>query len=149
MKYRIKNPDIEKAVRGLFVTQEAFEKQLNAWSEYHFKYYSNYSCIKIVANSAESITGYACELYVATSDVEEVVEYDPKVWNDYSKVKPPKEGWYRVEHDCKDEVIHRAMYWDGENWLDQEMVFKRQTGWIKIEKGNPRFKPWDNEESEE
>ena len=149
MKYRIKNLEIEKAVRGLFTTQEAFEKQLNAWSEYHFKYYSNYSCIKIVANSAESITGYACELYVATSDVEEVVEYDPKVWNKYPKVKPPKEGWYRVEHDYQDEDIHRAMYWDGENWLDQEMVFKGQTGWIKIEKNNPRFKPWDDEEGEE
>ena len=149
MKYRIKNPEVEKAVRGLFVTQEAFEKQLNAWSEYHFKYYPDYICIKIVASSAESITGYACELYVATSDVEEVVEYDPKVWNPYPQVTPPKEGWYRVEHDYQDDVIHRAMYWDGENWLDQKMISKRQEGWIILDKGNPRFKPWDDEGSEE
>lgn len=149
MKYRIKNPEVEKAVRGFFTTQEAFEKELNAWSEHHFKYHAYLSQLKIEANSAESITGCTCALYVATSDVEEVVEYDPKVWNEYPKVTPPKEGWYRVEHDYQDEVIHRAMYWDGEYWLDQEMVFKRQTGGIMLEKGNPRFKPWDDEEIKE
>ena len=94
--YRIKNPDIEKAVRGLFKTQEAFEKELNHWSEHHFKYHAYLSYIKIEANSAESITGFTCELYVATSDIEEVVEYDPAVWNEYPKVKPPKEGNYLV-----------------------------------------------------
>ena len=114
-KYRIKNEAVEKAVRGLFVTQEAFEKQLNAWSEYHFKYYSNYSCIKIVANSAESITGYACELYVATSDIEEVVEYDPNGWNEMS-VKPPANGQYLVY--CKSDKSFSIWRKDGDLWVN-------------------------------
>lgn len=141
MKYRIKNPEVEKAVRGLFKTQEDFEKQLNAWSEYHFKYYSSYSRIKIVAISAESITGYACELYVATSDIEEVVEYDPKVWNEYPKVTPPKEGWYRIQYEVEDVGnVRRVIYWNGKEW---------ETHCSFIEKFAFGFKPWDDEESEE
>ena len=140
MKYRIKNEAIEKAVRGLFKTQEAFEKQLNAWSEYHFKYYHTYSCIKIVANSAESITGYACELYVATSDVEEVVDYDPKKWNEYSKVKPPENVWMRCEMHTIDSIRKvGAIFQDGE-WRNHEGCSYRTSGWYCV-----RFKPWDDE----
>lgn len=141
MKYRIKNPEVEKAVRGMFTTQEAFEKELNAWSEHHFKYHPDYSQLKIEANSAESITGYTCELYVATSDVEEVIEYDPKVWNEYPKVTPPKEGWYRIHFEIEDVGYARhVFYWNGKGWeTNRPFVGRFAFG----------FKPWDDEESEE
>lgn len=137
MKYRIKNLEIEKAVRGLFKTQEAFEKELNHWSEHHFKYHPYYSCIKIEANSAESITGFTCELYVATSDIEEVVEYDPKRWNEYPKVTPPKEGWYRIQYEVECVgYVRRVVYWNGKEW---------ETHHHFVEKFAFRFKPWDDE----
>lgn len=136
-KYRIKNEAVEKAVRGLFKTQEAFEKQLNAWSEYHFKYYSNYSCIKIVANSAESITGYACELYVATSDVEEIIEYDPRKWNPYPQVTPPKDDYYRVQMTLPNFEVKRFML----EWLDGKWRVNHL-----YEHRELLFKPWDDEE---
>ncbi len=140
MKYRIKNPDIEKAIRGLFVTQEAFEKQLNAWSEYHFKYYPDYSCIKIVANSAESITWYSCELYVATSDVEEVFEYNSKVWNPYPQVTPPKDDYYRVQMTLPNFEVKRFMLeWRDGKWRVNHLYEHREL----------LFKPWDDDESEE
>lgn len=118
MKYRIKNPEVEQAVRGLFKTQEAFEKELNHWSEHHFKYHPYYSCIKIEANSAESITGFTCELYVAASDIEEVVEYDPNGWNEMS-VLPPNDGQFLVY--CKSEkwfsIWNRYEdHWRNGNW---------------------------------
>ena len=140
-KYRIKNEAIEKSVCGLFATREAFEKQLNAWSEYHFNYYSNYSCIKIVVNSADSITGYACELYVATSDVEELIEYNPRVWNEYPKVTPPKKGWYRIQYEVEDVgYVRRVVYWNGKEW---------ETHHSFVEKLAFGFKPWDDEEGKE
>lgn len=146
-KYRIKDEAIEKAVRELFKTEEIYQSVLNDTCDKHFRDY--FRGIVIEGNSTQTKMGFRFSIGIAKMLIEEVVEYDPKKWNEYPKVTPPKEGWYRVEHDYQDEVIHRAMYWDGENWLDQEMVFKRQTGWIKIEKGNPRFKPWDDEGDEE
>lgn len=142
-KYRIKNEAIEKAVRGLFKTQEAFEKELNHWSEHHFKYHPYYSCIKIEANSAESITGFTCELYVATSDIEEVVEYNPKTWNDISKVKPPKQGLYRVEwRDAQGVCRKYDVHWfDGHHFM---AAFESMHGPLTA-----FFKPWDDEEIKE
>lgn len=146
MKYRIKTPEVENAVRGMFTTQEAFEKKLNAWSEHHFKNHPHHICIKIVANSAESITGYTCELYVATSDIEEVIEYDSKVWNPFPQVQPPKKGWYRIESkDWHGVDYKQAFYWDGGVWRYEPYggsISETLTPIIK-------FKPWDDEEDKE
>lgn len=147
MKYRIKKPEVEKAVCGLFETQEDFKKYFSACCINQM--YCGFDYIKLIVHKNQSVTGFPVALLIKKSDIEEVVEYDPRKWNPYPKVTPPKKGWYRVELDYQDEVIHRAMYWNGENWLNQEMVFKRQAGWIEIEKDNPRFKPWDDEEGEE
>ena len=39
-------------------------------------------------------------LCFATDEIEEVAEYDPRAWNDYSKVNPPEGVLMRVEcHD--------------------------------------------------
>ena len=141
-KYRIKHESVEKAVRGLFKTQEAFEKKLNAWSEHHFKYHPDYSCIKIVANSAESITGVTCELYVATSDIEEVVEYDPKKWNQGPKVRPIKKGNYRVEHDENGYTYKFGFYWNGHFWEGRKGY--GPIGSNSFQDGF-RFKPWYDE----
>lgn len=137
MKYRIKNPEVEKAVRGMFTTKKAFEKELNAWSEHHFKYHPDHSQLKIEANSAESITGYTCELYVATSDVEEVHEYSHQKWNPYPQVTPPKDDYYRVQMTLPNFEVRRFMLeWRDGKWRVDYLPEHQEL----------LFKPWDDGE---
>lgn len=131
MKYRIKEYDIEKAVRGLFKTQEDFEAKLNL--EIEKQKHSVYRIYRIAIEPDLCVLNSNCVVEILKSDVDEVVEYDPRKWNPYPQVKPPKEGWYRVEHANKGAVIRRAMYWEGSNWLD-----------LFLERCNPRFKPWED-----
>ena len=73
--------------------------------------------------------------------VEEVVEYDPKVWNEYSKVKPPKKGYYRVElrNDSGEVELRSVEYWD--------KTF--EASYLSPKPLNLFFKPWDDEGVEE
>lgn len=132
MKYRIKNEDVEKAVRGLFKTQEAYEVALN--NSYQIK--APYTEDRLICvHGHVSVTGSYCDVHVAVSNIEEVVEYDPKKWNPYPQVKPPKEGWYRAV----DDVWRGALFWDGVEW-------KYLGGDIYLADDLMKFKPWDDDE---
>lgn len=82
-------------------------------------------------------------------DDKEVVKYDPKLWNEYSKVKPPKKGWYRVQYKhahCTGGTgqksawyhlgteAHRNNFWTTEYWEHKDH-------------SEVMFKPWDDEET--
>lgn len=77
-KYRIKNEAVEKAVRGLFKTQEDFESQLSfAVDDQKF---DRFGFVVIQIAASQSVTKRACAVEIRKSDIE-VLEYDPKVWN--------------------------------------------------------------------
>ena len=136
MKYRIKNPEVEKAVRGLFKTQEAYEEALNNSARIKVPYAE----VRLICvHGHVSVTGSYCDVHVAVSNIEEVVEYDPKKWNEYPKVKPPKKDIYRVEyHFDSGEVKKESVYFNGETFV---------TGWLTLNGGvRTYFKPWDDEE---
>lgn len=68
---------------------------------------------------------------------EEVVEYDPKVWNEYPKVMPPEEGWYRIQYEVECVgYVRRVVYWNGKEW---------ETHHLFVEKFAFGFKPWDDD----
>lgn len=135
MKYRIKNPEVEKAVRGLFKTQEDFEAQLNL--ECEKQKHSVYRIFRIAIEPNLCVLNSDSSVSILKSDVEEVVEYDSKVWNEYPKVKPPKEGWYRIQYevDCVG-YVRRVVYWNGKEW---------ETHCSFVEKYAFSFKPWDDD----
>jgi hypothetical protein len=60
------------------------------------------------------------------------------VWNEYPKVTPPKEGWYRIQYevDCVG-YAHRVVYWNGKEW---------ETNCSFVEKYAFGFKPWDDDD---
>lgn len=127
-KYRIKHESVEKAVRGLFKTQEAYEEALNNSCRIKVPYAEDRL---ICVHGHVSVTGSYCDVHVAVSNIEEVVEYDPKVWNDYSKVKPPKDDCYRVQMTLPDFEVRRFMLeWRDGKWRvdylpeHQELLFK-------------------------
>lgn len=94
--------------------------------------------------SYESKLGNGFTVYKESEFFKEVVEYDPNVWNEYPKVKPPKIGLYRVELVYVDRHINHylGLPWNGEEWSFTLVCAPSDYDYI-------RFKPWDDEESEE
>lgn len=116
MKYRIKNPEVEKAVRGLFKTQEDFEVKLNL--ECEKQKHSVYRIFRIAIEPYLCVLNSDSSVSILKSDVEEVVEYDPNGWNEMC-VLPPVNGQFLVY--CKSEkwfsIWHRYDdHWRNGNW---------------------------------
>lgn len=138
MKYRIKNPEVEKAVRGLFKTQEDFEAQLNL--ECEKQKHSVYRIFRIAIEPNLCVLNSDNVVGILKSDVEEVVEYDPKVWNEYPKVTPPKDDYYRVQMTLPNFEVKRFMLeWRDGKWRVDYLSEHREL----------LFKPWDDEETVE
>lgn len=143
MKYRIKNEAVEKAVRGLFKTQEAYEEALNNSCRIKVPYAEDRL---ICVHGHVSVTGSYCDVHVAVSNIEEVVEYDPLEWNQWPQVRPIKKGNYRIEHDENGYTYRFGFYWNGHFWEGRKgygpiCSNSFQDGF--------RFKPWDDEGDEE
>lgn len=88
-----------------------------------------------------------------TSDMlEEVREYDPRAWNDYSKVNPPEGVLMRVECHDGSKACAQLRFFEREGFCRPEGL------WCDID-GTPwpiadsdavvRFRPWDDPEDEE
>ena len=77
---------------------------------------------------------------ICKDDIEAVEQYDPKKWNEYPEVTPPKgilmrcEGQYRYGG-----IFKGAAAWDNGVWLPLEPMTEPED--IMIE----RFRPWDEE----
>lgn len=85
----------------------------------------------------------------ATQDMlEEVREYDPRAWNDYSKVNPPEGVLMRVECHDGSKACAQLRFFEREGFCRPEGL------WCDID-GTPwpitdsdavvRFRPWDEE----
>lgn len=88
-----------------------------------------------------------------TSDMlEEVREYDPRAWNDYSKVNPPEGVLMRVECHDGSKACAQLRFFEREGFCRPEGL------WCDID-GTPwpiadsdavvRFLPWDDPDGEE
>lgn len=88
-----------------------------------------------------------------TSDMlEEVREYDPRAWNDYSKVNPPEGVLMRVECHDGSKACAQLRFFEREGFCRPEGL------WCDID-GTPwpiadsdvvvRFRPWDDPDGEE
>jgi hypothetical protein len=130
MKYRIKNPEVEKAVRGLFKMQEDFERELNEACEL------DTVCV-IKADGCYTTTGGWIELSISMDDIEEVHEYSHQKWNPYPQVTPPKDDYYRVQMTLPNFEVRRFMLeWRDGKWRVDYLPEHQEL----------LFKPWDDEE---
>lgn len=129
-RYRFKNPRIEKAVFALFdeySIKAAIDRQMdnvsniislaNCWPKENKT--------KIHEELQENI-GLIGRIDFAKSEIEVIREYDPKGWNPYQEVKPPRDGWYLVQwkkgpEGCGEEFPLGVYYWDKyETWTGIE-----------------------------
>ena len=84
--------------------------------------------------------------------LEEVREYDPRAWNDYSKVNPPEGVLMRVECHDGSKACAQLRFFEREGFCRPEGL------WCDID-GTPwpiadsdavvRFRPWDDPDGEE
>lgn len=91
-------------------------------------------------------------LCFATDEIEEVAEYDPRAWNDYSKVNPPEGVLMRVECHDGSKACAQLRFFEREGFCRPEGL------WCDID-GTPwpiadsdavvRFRPWDDPDGEE
>lgn len=138
-KYRIKNEAVEKAVRGLFLCEQFFEEALQSYCKHYMGSFDD--CVFLRVTDLQSVMGKTCELYIKKDDIELIEEYNPKAWNEYPKVIPPKEGWYRIHYEIEDVgYVRRVIYWNGKEW---------ETNCPFVERFAFGFKPRDDEEGEE
>lgn len=139
-KYRIIDPDIEKAVRGLFVSDEAFDRNLQNSCRMDFKYRKGYDYVVVMAENCEDTVGECyIEVNVYKDYIEELKdEYNPKAWNCLALVKPPKINEpYRVIY----ENFRYLGWWDGYCF-----EFPQGSNSNKLNPAKVLFKPWDDEE---
>ena len=138
MKYRIKNPETEKAIRVLFKTEEIYQSVLDDTCDKHFHNY--FRVIVIEGKPTQTKMGLQFSIGIAKTLIEEVVEYDPKVWNEYPKVTPPKDDYYRVQMTLPNFEVERFMLeWRDGKWRVNYLPEHREL----------LFKPWDDEENKE
>lgn len=91
-------------------------------------------------------------LEIASDMLEEVREYDPRAWNDYSKVNPPEGVLMRVECHDGSKACAQLRFFEREGFCRPEGL------WCDID-GTPwpiadsdavvRFRPWDDPDGEE
>lgn len=74
--------------------------------------------------------------------VEEVVEYNPKKWNQWPQVRPIKKGNYRVEHDENGYTYKFGFYWNGHFWEGRKGYGPLCSNTFQ---DGFRFKPWYDE----
>lgn len=72
---------------------------------------------------------YKFEMHVYDDELEEVPEYNPKIWNDSRKVTPPEDIVFRAK-------VHRARKDDGETILYECLIFRRSV-WYRVINGKP------------
>ena len=66
-------------------------------------------------------------------DLEETPDYNPKTWNEFPKITPPKNVWMRVE--AEDGYGIKAK-WDGDCWKDGNNCYFTYTTF--------RYRPWED-----
>ncbi len=92
---------------------------------------------------------YKFEMHVYDDELEEVPEYNPKIWNDSRKVTPPEDVALRAK-------VYKTTF-TGEMWVDYECLIYRNSGWYKVRDCEPlggrlnldfgeyvEFRPWED-----
>lgn len=133
MKYRLKDRELQKKLDeisdGDFSARLHKERELIKDS---FKKEPRLHVLWFGEGSQFSAALYADML-------EEVREYDPRAWNDYSKVNPPEGVLMRVEcNQMKTCLVFENGKWrypSGESFENYEFAFP-----VK------RFRPWDEDD---
>lgn len=85
------------------------------------------------------------------TDKEKVV-FNPKAWNPYPYVKPPKKGWYRVQYKhahCNGYGNSIKAVWYSYGSEAHPKNYCNEQYWEHKDHSEIVFKPWDDEDANE
>lgn len=84
---------------------------------------------------------YTDEMTFSKDELEEVPEYNPKIWNEFPKVKPPYNVMMRVEtYTGQGYKLFYAHFKDGDSWSDPNHLLMSEA----FSDGVTRFRPWED-----
>ena len=132
MKWLIKESYIERMVKALFVSNEAYQQALDAACEDAKQRKTDF--VEIVINdNSDSATQQDFVIKVNWNVIEYKPTYDPTKWNIFPLVQPPKHEWMRVEYMSGEGL--KAQY-DGRIWALPNCHILRHSP--------HRFRPWED-----
>lgn len=136
MKYRLKDRELQRKLDE--ISDGDFSRQLASNKK---RIFAELNFLKQMILWFRKSEGPFHALMITPDMLEEVREYDPRAWNDYSKVNPPEGVWMRCETDVNaiEHKIRHVAKFDGREWRD----------YLSKQVVVHRFRPWDNPEDEE
>ena len=133
MKYQLKDRELQAKIEAIYLYfGELLSKSVR----------NGYTTTSMIILPCE---GIEITLNISNSAIEEVHEFDPKAWNVWPEVLPPKKGYYRVEYVEDNFAKKAAWMWDGRGWQIKPGAY------FLLDSANEeglQFKPWDDEEEE-
>lgn len=147
MKYRLKDRELQRKLDAL--SNGDFSRQLASNKK---RIFAELNFLKQMTLWFRKSEGPFHALVITPDMVEEVREYDPRAWNDYSKVNPPEGVLMRVECHDGSKACAQLRFFEREGFCRPEGL------WCDID-GTPwpiadsdavvRFRPWDDPDGEE
>lgn len=135
MKCRLKNKELQAKL-------EAIDSKFGERLSLYFDSCDGETSFSLLGDSEDEFS-----LTIYNSAIEEVHEYDPKAWNKWPEVLPPKRVYYRVEYKEDNLTKKAAWMWNGLCWQ-----VKPDTYLLLLDCANKegiRFKPWDDPDPDE
>lgn len=108
--WQIKNPELANKIL-IFFTQEEIDLACKVQIDDEFSY--------VIFRKNDCLGFNEVSFEVKKEELEEVEKYDPRAWNDFSKVKPPKRGCYLISNCAIRDYPSKGFvaYWNGEKWI--------------------------------
>lgn len=134
MKYRLKNKELQAKL-------EAIDPDFSVVMSYSCGNGGSDAYVILLPSKGVEMT-----IKISKSALEEAHTFDPKAWNKWPEVLPPKRGYYRVEYEKNNLTKKAAWMWDGLGWKIRPGTY------FLLDSANKegiRFKPWDDPDPDE
>lgn len=131
MKYRIKNQKLAELVYSVFDkedVQRQIEYQINGpYDEFIFTSDKEANIVIKLRTEYDDLENAKVnvQINIDKDEIEKIREYDPKGWNPFPQVEPPKNGEYLVQRTKENgEFDFWIFTWDKGNPWKGEYVFR-------------------------
>lgn len=138
MKYRLKNKELQRKLDE--ISGNDFSKNLNNEARRKFVGILGREIIQVYFGDFDAFANRFSVVF-ELDEVEEIREYDPRAWNKFPEVTPPKEQDMRVEVG---EGCGYMAWWDGFNWRTGNHHYEKAYFLENVK----RFRTWDEGDGE-
>lgn len=149
MTWHLKDRELEKKLNeisgGDFSKQLNEVKNLDSYKEGLYLVFGNKCLNKGFFYKVGDFRKY--QIFIEYNELEEVLVYNPNAWNEYPKIKPIKQGIYRLEvkSSSVSKTEHYVAVFDFANKYWRYVYGqRRKIDTTVTSDGFVRFRPWDD-----